>query len=50
LDTLITNSMQTVSEWKVEAKKVKYAIDFAIGSPEPELLDAYKDIFVERAE
>ncbi|MBN2334844.1 thiamine pyrophosphate-dependent dehydrogenase E1 component subunit alpha [Candidatus Bathyarchaeota archaeon] len=30
-----------------EAKKVKEAIDFAVGSPEPELLDAYKGIFVE---
>jgi TPP-dependent pyruvate/acetoin dehydrogenase alpha subunit len=32
-----------------EAKKVEEAIDFAMGSPEPELLDAYQDIFVEEA-
>lgn len=31
----------------LEAEKVKHAIDFAIGSPEPELMDAYMDIFVE---
>ena len=30
-----------------EAKRVEAAIDFAMGSPEPELLDAYKDVFVE---
>lgn len=30
-----------------EAAEVKEAMDFAVGSPEPELLDAYKDIFVE---
>jgi acetoin:2,6-dichlorophenolindophenol oxidoreductase subunit alpha len=30
-----------------EADRVKEAIDFAMGSPEPELLDAYKDVFVE---
>jgi pyruvate dehydrogenase E1 component alpha subunit len=30
-----------------QAKEVKDAIDFALGSPEPELLDAWKDIFVE---
>ena len=30
-----------------EAKKVEAAIQFAMGSPEPELLDAYKDVFVE---
>ena len=30
-----------------EAKLVEAAIDFAMGSPEPELLDAYKDVFVE---
>jgi acetoin:2,6-dichlorophenolindophenol oxidoreductase subunit alpha len=32
-----------------EAERVQEAIDFAVGSPEPELLDAYKDIFVEGA-
>lgn len=32
-----------------EAKRVEEAIDFAMGSPEPELLDAYSDIFVEDA-
>jgi TPP-dependent pyruvate/acetoin dehydrogenase alpha subunit len=32
-----------------EAKKVKEAIDFAMGSPEPELIDAYKHIFVEES-
>jgi pyruvate dehydrogenase E1 component alpha subunit len=30
-----------------QAEEVKKAIDYAIGSPEPELLDAWKDIFVE---
>jgi len=30
-----------------ETKLVEEAIDFAMGSPEPELLDAYQDIFVE---
>jgi len=30
-----------------EAAKVKEAIDFAVGSPEPEPLDAYEGIFVE---
>jgi TPP-dependent pyruvate/acetoin dehydrogenase alpha subunit len=30
-----------------EAKKVEAAVHFAMGSPEPELLDAYKDVFVE---
>jgi len=29
-----------------QAKEVKEAIDFGVGSPEPELLDAWKDIFV----
>jgi pyruvate dehydrogenase E1 component alpha subunit len=33
--------------WDKEAKKVKEAIDFAMGSPEPELVDAYTNIFVE---
>lgn len=32
-----------------EAKRVGEAIDFAMGSPEPELLDAYSSIFVEDA-
>jgi pyruvate dehydrogenase E1 component alpha subunit len=32
-----------------EAAAVKEAIDFAVGSPEPELVDAYKDIFAEGA-
>ena len=32
-----------------EAKRVEEAIDFAMGSPEPELLDAYRDIFVEES-
>jgi pyruvate dehydrogenase E1 component alpha subunit len=32
-----------------EAKEVKDAIDFAVRSPEPELLDAWKDIFVEES-
>ena len=32
-----------------EAKLVEAAIDFAMGSPEPELLDAYSDVFVEGA-
>ncbi|MCW4048399.1 MAG: thiamine pyrophosphate-dependent dehydrogenase E1 component subunit alpha [Candidatus Bathyarchaeota archaeon] len=32
-----------------EAAKVKEAMDFAVGSPEPELVDAYSDIFVEGA-
>lgn len=32
-----------------EANKVKEAIDFAMGSPEPELVEAYADIFVEEA-
>jgi len=30
-----------------EAEKVKVAIDFAVGSPEPELIDAHVGIFVE---
>ena len=30
-----------------EATEVKEAMDFAIGSPEPKLVDAYDDIFVE---
>jgi len=30
-----------------EAGDVKEAMDFAMGSPEPELVDAYDDIFVE---
>jgi pyruvate dehydrogenase E1 component alpha subunit len=33
--------------WDKDVKLVEEAIDFAIGSPEPELLDAYLDIFVE---
>jgi len=32
-----------------EATEVKEAMDFAVGSPEPELVDAYDDIFVEGA-
>jgi len=32
-----------------EAAGVKEAMDFAMGSPEPELVDAYDDIFVEGA-
>ncbi len=32
-----------------EAAEVKEAMDFAVGSPEPELVDAYDDIFVEGA-
>jgi len=32
-----------------EAAAVKEAIDFAVGSPEPELVDAYKGIFAEGA-
>jgi len=32
-----------------EAVAVKEAIDFAVGSPEPDLVDAHKDIFVEGA-
>ncbi len=32
-----------------EAAAVKEAIDFAVGSPEPELVDAYKNIFAEGA-
>jgi pyruvate dehydrogenase E1 component alpha subunit len=32
---------------KLETNRVREAIDFAIGSPEPELMDAFKDIFVE---
>ena len=32
-----------------EAKRVEEAIDYAMGSPEPELLDAYQDIFVEES-
>jgi pyruvate dehydrogenase E1 component alpha subunit len=32
---------------KLEANRVKQAIDFAISSPEPEIMDAFIDIFVE---
>jgi TPP-dependent pyruvate/acetoin dehydrogenase alpha subunit len=32
---------------EAEAEAVKEAIDFAVGSPEPELVDAYKGIFAE---
>lgn len=32
-----------------EAEKVKGAMDYAVGSPEPELIDAYDDIFVEES-
>jgi pyruvate dehydrogenase E1 component alpha subunit len=32
-----------------QSNEIKDAIDFAIGSPEPELLDAWKDIFVEES-
>lgn len=32
-----------------EAEKVKEAMDFAVGSPEPELIDAYDGIFVEES-
>jgi TPP-dependent pyruvate/acetoin dehydrogenase alpha subunit len=32
-----------------EAAKVKEAMDYAVGSPEPELIDAYDDIFVEES-
>jgi pyruvate dehydrogenase E1 component alpha subunit len=31
----------------LEAKKVEEAIDFAVGSPEPELIDAHVGVFVE---
>jgi TPP-dependent pyruvate/acetoin dehydrogenase alpha subunit len=30
-----------------EAEKVKEAIDFAVGSPEPEPIDAHVGVFVE---
>jgi TPP-dependent pyruvate/acetoin dehydrogenase alpha subunit len=33
--------------WDAEAARVREAIDYAVGSPEPQLIDAYTDIYVE---
>jgi pyruvate dehydrogenase E1 component alpha subunit len=34
---------------KEQVNSVKKAMDFAVGSPEPDILDAWKDIFVEES-
>ncbi len=33
--------------WDTEAARVREAIDYAVGSPEPELIDAYAGVYVE---